>query len=349
MSKKTSKPNKAVTAQDVAAKAGVSRTQVSYVLNNKFLSHVSEENKLKILKAADDLGYQPHSSAQTLRRGYSQEFSIFFPAPYTPRINRLISTIHETGLEEGFSPIQYSFNSYEHQERMELALHTMVSRKPYGVFCSLLDISRKEIDYMMNKGVKAVLVWDIEPHYDLTTIFIPVHKLGEIAADLFIRKNYDHVGILKPSDPIQQRAFQLKLDGFQSRWPEEKGADLSIMDWPVDSFRPSLDSARRFLQDFLATGKPLPRAVYAYSDDYALPFMAALREKGCRIPEDIAILGTDNNRYAEIAYPPLSTIQFDSNELGIKTVEAMNRLIKEGPHSPVTISTEPMLIEREST
>lgn len=337
------------TAADVAKEAGVSRTQVSYVLNNNRLAHVSQENRAKILKAAETLGYQPLSSAQSLRRGYSKEFSIFFPAPYPPRINRIIGTIHEIGLINGFSPIQYSFNSYKDKKRMSESLNTMLNKKPYGIFCSLMDINRKEIDYMLEKGVKKVLIWDIEKHEDLPTIYLPIREVGQITAKYFASKNYNHVGLIQPSDPIQKRANELRLLGFKESWDSNKKIKLDILKWPEGVYRPTLDSAEQLI-DELVKSKSLPRAIYAYSDDYALPLIAVLNKRGIRIPDEVAVLGTDNLSYSQMISPTLSTIQFDSDEMGLRVIAMMNHLISGKPLDKMfSQPPRPILIEREST
>ena len=336
------------TASDVARLAGVSRTQVSYVLNNNRLAHVSEENRRKILAAAEALEYQPHASAQTLRRGYSKEFSIFFPAPYTPRINRVIGSIHEAGLVQGFTPIQYSFNSYGDEKRKFESLHSMLNKKPFGVFCSLLDLTRAEIDYMKEKGVKKILVWDIEEHEDLTTLYLPIKEVGETAGEYFSRRGYGHAAILKPRDPVQHRAFELRMQGFLQGWKSSPPPRLDILDWPDGVYRPTMESAQVFVDTMIRRGD-LPRAIYAFSDDYALPLLAALRDRGIAVPGQLAVLGTDNNIYSEMTNPRLSTIQLDTEEMGHRAVALMNHLISGDPLDPrFDRQPRPLLVERES-
>lgn len=337
------------TATDVAKLAGVSRTQVSYVMNNIRMSHVSTANRQKIMEAADKLGYQPHSSAQTLRRGYSKEFSIFFPAPYPPRINRVIGMIHEKGLVDGFTPIQYSFHSYENKERKYQSLHAMLNKKPYAVFCSLFDLERKDIDYMLETGVRKVLVWDVNEHIDLPSIHLPIVDVGKLAAEHLQSHGYRQVGFIKPSDPIQNRAFELRLKGFLDGWKGSKSTDIKILDWPKASYRPTLKSARKFIDSFGSPSR-LPEAIYGYADDYALTLMAALRELGIRIPEDVAILGTDNIDYCELSQPKLTSIQLDSSDLGLRAVAMMNHLITgEALDERFNQRPTPILIERGST
>ncbi len=342
-------PKKNPTAADVARLAGVSRTQVSYVLNNNRMEHVSDENKQKILDAAKALGYQPHSYAQSLRRGYSKEFSIFFPAPYTPYINGIIGKVHETGLEDGFSPIQYSFNSYEHKERLYQSLHIMLNKKPFAVFCSLFDLEREELNYMLSQGVKKLLVWDLEQHKDLPTLYVPIYEIGGIIAEHFQRKGYSNIGFIKPSDPLQQRAFELRLTGFKKAWKNKSELKLEILDWPDNYYRPTLEAARLFVKAVRSKGS-LPRAIYAYGDDYALPLMTVLHEEDYRIPEDVALMGTDNISYSEMSRPKLTTIQMDVAELGTRAVAMMNHLITDQPlEDKFKEPARPVLIEREST
>ena len=344
---KKSRPNP--TASDVAHLAGVSRTQVSYVLNKKHLEHVSEVNKQKIMEAARELGYQPHSSAQTLRRGYSKEFSIFFPAPYPSRINRLIGDIHEYGLSMDFTPIQYSFNSYEHSERLYEAMDTMLSRKPYGVFCSLMDLKEKDIDYMKKQGVRKFLILDIEEHPEYPTLYLPVSEVAALAASHLYEKGYRKIIFLKPSDPVQQKSFQIRYDSFIRNWPEKGSLNLTVQNWREDVFRPDMDSAREYA-DRMPGGNEAPQAIYAYNDDYALHLLTALRERGKRIPEDIAVLGTDNSDYTSVSFPKLTTIQMDRRSLGYRAVALMNHLISgEELAKEYLCAPRPVLIEREST
>src|SRR5258708_7040324 len=67
---------KSLTSVDVARRAGVSRTAVSYVLNGIDTPHVSEETRAKVLQAASELGYHLNASAQALRRGQSNEICV---------------------------------------------------------------------------------------------------------------------------------------------------------------------------------------------------------------------------------------------------------------------------------
>jgi DNA-binding LacI/PurR family transcriptional regulator len=318
------------TSADVARAAGVSRTQVSYVLNNTESNHVSNERRRRIIEAARDLGYLPHSSAQALRRGYSNEFAIFFPAPYPPQINEILGTIHERGLAEGCVPIQYSFNSYTNPERKFETFQLLLASRPRGLFCGLLDIGKKEIALARAKGIEHILVLDVERHEDIPTLFIPAERIGFLAAEHLLTLGHRRLGILSPSDPIQRRPFELRFKGFRKAAARYRDVDIRVLQWPKENLRPTLGYAGVFASTFLAE-EVVPTALYAYSDDYAIPLMAMFQERGVRIPEDLSVLGTDNLHYGAMVRPALSTIELDEKmTLGERVVAMMNRLLTGG-------------------
>ncbi len=343
------RPEGPATSADVAQLAGVSRTQVSYVLNNTRQAHVSEKNRRRILAAAKSLGYQPHHSAQSLRRGFSNEFSVFFPAPYPPRINDMLGTIHEAGLALGCVVSQYSYNSYRDPERKREAFRTLLARKPLGLFCSLLDVTRRDLALAREKGVERILVFDVEPHTDLVTLVLPMEEVGRLAGEHLAGLGHRRIAMLEPSDPVQRRPFSMRLAGMQKALTRFPDAELERLRWPSWSIRPSLTAAREFVATALRDRRR-PEALYAHSDDYAFPLLAALREQGIEAPRDMAVLGTDDHPYGELFRPSLSTIRFGDSALGERAVALINSLITgEPPAEQYLRPPVPSLVVREST
>ena len=337
------------TSADVARLAEVSRTQVSYVLNDTGHSHVSGEKRERILEAARELGYKPQQSAQALRKGYSNEFGIFFPAPYTPRINDILGTIHETGLARDCVPIQYSYNSYRDPARKLEAFNSLLARRPVGLFCSLLDIGMPEIELARSKGIDRILVLDVEVHEVIPTLLIPAESVGRLAARHLLEQGHRRLGIIRPSDPVQERPFQLRLRGMRRELEAYPGAEVRILDWPAENLRPTLPFAARFASRSLGCGD-CPTGLYTFSDDYAYPLMSALLDRGLAIPADIALVGTDDLPYSELFRPALSTIRFDDSSLGDRAVALIDSLITGESVEPRFLHTpEPVLVMREST
>lgn len=341
------KPNQP-SAADVALKAGVSRTQVSYVMNNTRADHVSAENRQKILEAAEALGYHPHQSAQALARGFANEFALFFPAPYTFRINAMLGSIHELGLADGCVPVQYSFNSYLEPVRKRAALRALLARKPRGLFCSPFDVTADDLDEARSRGVRHIVLWDLEDHADYPTLVLPVGSLGVLAVNHLVARGHRHIGILRPSDPVQGKAYALRLAGAQRAAEVGLGVRLTELPWP-DEARPTFGSAGVFLDRSELHERGIS-ALYCYSDEYALPLLAALHDRGVTVPRDLAVMGTDDLEFGALMRPALTTISLDGANLGRRAVDLINAQLIGLPLSEDLLRPlVPQLVQRATT
>src|SRR5215471_9948776 len=96
-----------LTSADVARRAGVSRTTVSYVLNDngRRKGHVSEETRAKVLQAAQELGYSTHRSARALRKGHSEELCIIVDLPLTVHRTELVVSLQQHAFRYGYPSV----------------------------------------------------------------------------------------------------------------------------------------------------------------------------------------------------------------------------------------------------
>jgi LacI family transcriptional regulator len=336
------------TALDVARLAGVSSTQVSYVLNNKFNDHVSPAKRERILKAARELGYHPHQSAQALRKGYANEFALFFPAPYTNRINRMLGTIHEMGLADGCVPVQYSFNAHHELARKQAAFYALLARKPRGLFLSLFDVTMEEIEFARSRGIDRILIHDVEDHPGFLTLKLPIEEIGFLAAQHLLARGHRNIALIRPFGKFPVQAYNLRLAGMRKAMKGYKGARLTELLWPDEDPRQSMDKTDEFISSS-GLDKKIISGIYAYSDEYAFPLIAGLLDRGIRIPDEIAIIGTDDLPYASIIRPSLTTIRFDQKSLGERAVAMINALITgQSFDQKDELPLKPVLVQRQT-
>jgi DNA-binding LacI/PurR family transcriptional regulator len=111
----------------------------------------------------------------------------------------------------------------------------------------------------------------------------------------------------------------------------------------------SLAGARLMIDTFLV-GSDYPTGLYAYNDDYAIPLLRSLADREFRVPEDIAVLGTDNVSFGEFTRPALTTIHADKQTIGQRAVEILLTLFQ-GQTLPAELTSplQPQLLVREST
>jgi LacI family transcriptional regulator len=95
-------------------------------------------------------------------------------------------------------------------------------------------------------------------------------------------------------------------------------------------------------------------AVFAANDQMALGLIRAFHERGVRVPEDVSLVGFDDIPEAEFLSPPLTTVRQDFDEVGVRCMAAVLRLVEadlpEGPDRPEPDPLiTPTLVERRST
>jgi LacI family transcriptional regulator len=179
--------------------------------------------------------------------------------------------------------------------------------------------------------------------------FIPLNAnwyqaLGYLAAQHLIARGHHHLALVHPNDAIQEEAFTQRLEGMRAAIAEETGVSLDIL--PLDLS----PSAALSLVETSLLGPDRPTDIYAFSDEYAAVLLGALTRLRIRVPQEVALVGTDNTPFCEYVWPSLTSISFDAFDLGKRAVELLHAL-HQGlpPPEELTHPLVPQLILREST
>src|SRR5579884_3870036 len=147
-----------ITVDDVARRAGVSRTAVSYVLNEKGQrnKHVSEEARAKVLQAIQELNFQPHALARALSKGYSEEIAYLVDMPFTPFMVELLSSLQQQALIYGYRPVVYLGQGFSAEERKTLH-RTIFARRPLAIIAGCTKFGTEEVAQAREMGVKHII------------------------------------------------------------------------------------------------------------------------------------------------------------------------------------------------
>src|SRR2546426_11901568 len=99
-------------------------------------------------------------------------------------------------------------------------------------------------------------------------------------------------------------------------------AGMSGVTLDILSLQFTLSDAHSLVDTYL-TGADHPTGIYAYNDEYALLLLGALADRGRQVPQDVAVVGTDDISFGEFMRPTLTTIRFDTISLGERAVEML--------------------------
>jgi LacI family transcriptional regulator len=331
------------TSLDVARRAGVSRTTVSYVLNGNDTGHVSELTRRKVLQAVEELGYSLHNSARALRKGQSDEICLIVDLPLTFHRTELLVSLQQEAFQHGYTPVAYFCYGFS-TEQIHMLLLKVFARHPMGIFATASSMTTEHITFAQRMGVDNIVLYSVKPLDYARTILLPTRQLGGLAARHLLERGHRHLALIQPDDPLNDYGFQQRLEGMRATIARMPGVRLDIL--PLQF---TLAAAHTLVETAL-TGADRPSGIYAFNDEYALLLLGALADRGKQVPAEVAVVGTDNLSFGTWMRPTLTTIRFDPFTLAQRAIEMLvhqhaDQLLPEELAGPLV----PQLIARGST
>lgn len=325
---------KRVTSEDVARKAGVSRTTVSLVLNDVQGVQISDETRRRVIETAKALKYVPDAAAQALASRRAQTVGLILTrSPHhiasdtflTQILDGLIRAIHIQGMR-----LLLDIVEPEHQK--EAYLQLVRAKHIDGILLSGPRLDDDALQSLEEERFPTVLIGQL-PDTDLCSVDVDNRSAARMAVDYLIDLGHKRIACITNA-PIFYNASSERLNGYKDALRKAK---LAIDDDLIcyGDFDPQ--SGYQEMQKLLNLSTP-PTAVFVASDVVAFGAMAAIRERGLRIPENISLVGFDDVPFSRYMEPPLTTIHLPTEELARRSSELLFDLIhRKQPESRRTL------------
>jgi DNA-binding LacI/PurR family transcriptional regulator len=322
---------------DVAIRAGVSQKTVSRVMNGE--PHVTEEVRLRVLRAARELGYRRNNAARTLTSGRTRRIGVVSLGTPLYGPASMLFELERTARGTGFS----------------LSVVTTFEGDPAGV--------RGAIESLLAEGVDGIVLSepiDEGENVALDTD-VPVLTLGRLpglTGPSVLTSGGDgaeggriatrhllelgHETVWHVAGPQRWWSARDRLTGWQD---ELRAARAPCPPWIEGDWSPASGHAagRRLARD------PDVTAVFAANDDMAIGVMSALAEAGRRVPGDVSVVGLDDIPIAAYQSPPLTTVRQDFAAFTRNGLELLVRHIEASGGAPEPPAEPFSLIVRGST
>jgi len=335
--------NNKITIHDIAKKLNINSSTVSRALNNS--PRVTQKTKDKILAAANEMGYQRNHLASSLRTSKTHTIGIIVPRISRHFFSSAIAGIEETAYEAGYHV--FICQSLEQLEREQNLVNTLLANRVDGV---MVSISMETENYehfqgLKNRGVPLVF---FDRHCDIpdyNTVLIDDFQAGFEATEHLILQGCKNIAHL--SGPQNVEIYKNRFKGYQNAlakhhipFREEMVFSSRLME------KDGAESAKSIL-----TLKPKVDGLFSANDVAAIGAMQYFKEKGIKIPQDIAIVGFSNEPISGIIEPSLTTIDQPGFEMGRLATNLLISQIenKAGEILKETIVLKPSLIERRSS
>ena len=325
-----------VTARDIAAKLGLSPSAVSLALNGK--PGVSEATRSLVLETAAQMGY-PRLDPATLPvlsrsicfvRYAGKTMQI---AEHTSFASFVLQGIEARATELGYSTQVRYLNAGDIYNPKALEF----IRKADGVIFLGTDITLAQLPEIQQLfdalGHVPVVVVDSSLLADRADCVVnDSFGGGRTAAEYLIRSGHRRIGYIRSKQRIPN--FQEREQGVLAALAHAGISLSAVIDVDVSS-----EGAFQDFDAWIKQDPPLPEALFAENDILAAAAIRVLKKHGCRIPEDISIIGFDDIPMCEMLDPPLTTIHAYKEDMGIVAAEHLHRRIQRGevPHQSPSI------------
>jgi len=296
-----------ITIADVAARAKVSKTTVSRVLNGK--GELDESTAARVRKVIEEMGYVPSSRAVGLARGRTRVVGMLVPSLTWPWIGEVLQGAVDVLETERYGLLLFTCNRGDESMRQ---FGAQVSAKSFdGLLVIEPEGTLEYIATLHARGLPVVLIDDRDHQPgQIPSVGTTNHTGAGAAARHLLSLGRNTPLVI--AGPERFGCTQQRLDGFASAYAEA-GHPIGVDRVLPGDF--TIACGFEGVQQALESGLEFD-AVFAHNDLSATGAMQAVLDSGRRIPQDVAIVGFDDIPMAAHTQPPLTTVHQPLREMG---------------------------------
>ncbi|HSV11966.1 MAG TPA: LacI family DNA-binding transcriptional regulator [Hanamia sp.] len=300
--------DKEVTIYDLASALNISIATVSRALKNDPV--VSKQTKKKIFDLAEKMEYRTNHFARNLRSQNTNTIGIIVHELNSNFINSVLAGVEKVTTEAGYDLIiAHSSESYT----KEVANAKNLFEKRVDGLIASLSFDTKNLDHFKvfkDKGVPVIFFDRVEQEGNNTVVVIDNYKCGYQATEHLIQQGCKRIVHITSS--LKRNVYSQRFKGYKDAlFDNGITFDENLLIINDLSEKAGIESAMQILKM-----NPLPDAAFITNDFVAAVCMRTLKENGIRIPEDIAIVGFNNDAICTLIEPALSTINYPGIDVG---------------------------------
>jgi DNA-binding LacI/PurR family transcriptional regulator len=283
-------------SKDVAEAAGVSRTTVSFVLNDTPNISIPESTRRRVWAAAHALGYQPFPEARALRAGRSDIVLCLLPDwPITGPVGEVLKQVSALLSTHGLTMLT-------HQKRPGEEVARVLGALTPAAIVAMCDLDESEVEFIERRGLE-LRAWmgHVPGHPDIASL--RQLDIGRLQARTLSQLGHKRLAYVAPSDLRLDWFSQPRLEGARQ---EADALGLTVTDFRIPG--EDTDALSRWLRAAVASGMS---GICAYNDEVAFSVLMAALDAGIAVPDQLSVLGVDDSFISRSSRPSITTIAFD--------------------------------------
>ncbi len=320
------------TLRDVAAAAGVSIATVSKYVNGAQRFSPLVESKIK--SVIEQLGYRSNPLAQSMITGRTKTIGLSVLDISNPHFTSIVKGANRVALQYGYTLLLVDTDENPDRER---PLLEALSRRVDGMI--VFSRTREEDIGWLVQLDKPTVYFGRLSEVKLPSVSSDDHRGAYMITQHLVALGHSRLAYLGFS---RSRRDQERLAGIQDCLAAH---GLPLLTY--DANAPSALEGER-LSSSIMLGAQHPDALICYNDLMALGFMKEAQTLGFRLPADISVAGFDNIQFGRYSAPPLTTVDLQSEQMGIAAMDKLLAIIDGKPAEELTLIA-PQLILRSST
>lgn len=315
----TMKIFKEVTIYDVAKALNISPSTVSRGLKDH--PHIRKETKKSIIATAREMGYQQNKFASNLRQKRTNTIGVVVPKLNSYFMATVIAGIEKVTAQNGYGLI--ISQSQESWKKEISCISTLFNSRVDGLLVSLA-FDTKNMDHfkmILTKDIPVVFFDRVAECSGCISIVIDNYKAGYEATSHLIEQGCNR--IVHIGGNLLRNVYSERFRGYKQALADNKiDFNQNLVIICEMNGQAGTDTAKKILKM-----DPRPDGIFSSNDTSAVAAMVELERAGVNIPEEIAVVGFNNEPISQVIKPNLTTIDYPAREIGeIAAASLINKL-----------------------
>ncbi|QAA23043.1 catabolite control protein A [Sporolactobacillus terrae] len=328
------------TIYDVAREAGVSMATVSRVVNGN--PNVKPTTRKKVSEAIKRLGYRPNAVARGLASKKTTTVGVIIPD---------ISSVYFSELARGIEDIatMYKYNiilcnSDQNKDKEIHLIQTLLGKQVDGIVFMGGKIDQEHIEEFKQANVPIVLASTVDEQREIPSVNIDYEQAVFEVISKLAESGNEQIGFINGPSEIPLNG-KYKLNGYK-RALEAHGlafneALVAEGDYTYESGK---EAAAQFLNQDVK-----PTAIFVDSDEMAIGAIHEAQDEGLKVPEDVAVVSSENTRLVQMVRPTLSSIAEPTYDIGAVAMRLLTKLMNNEKVDSITVQLPYRIDWRNST
>lgn len=337
-----SKKKGEITIYDISRALNISASTVSRGLNNN--PQVRKEVRRKIIQAANEMGYQPNKFASSLRLKRTRSLGVVIPRIDSHFMSTVISGMEKVAKQKGY---QLLISQSEESVSLEAEnIQALFNSRVDGFLVSLSG-ETKNLDHfahVFRKDIPILFFDRVFCQSNCICVVIDNFKAAYDATQHLIDQGCRRIAAVTGS--LNRNVYNDRLRGFKQAL-----SDNSVPIYDDLLIASNLgDSSGELIVKELMKSEAMPDGIFTANDNSAVSTICELKKAGYRIPDDIAVVGFNDDPISKVVEPNLTTVHYPGREMGEIAAASMIRILEGIKYENVsTIILNSELIVRQSS